>query len=537
MADPNAPLPGSQQGTLANNTLLELLNRMVVAQENQADRLADMQEKQAAQFDRLADRLADMQEKQAERDAKILHSLEALNAASSRRARRLEKQPEHLKFSLPHGSDRPESPRDYSSVKSTPSRPPLRSERYDTQHYRKLYTTHKDKFGPQGLANLLSLISPALAQEWVKLCSTDEDKEHIQLVFTSYREAMAKIADKGGFSLSDREKGAEKYYQCMVDALVTAVQDTSELGNRLPIRWFSSFESPMQGKRKPDGIFVEASAGISSKDWHSVIAAMEIKGSTGSESVLRGQLIQDFLDMSRDQARKLAIGLGVSGKLMVSMYLCDFREIMYSHLGILPSEDNTSPDNANIAVIRALRLFYSHLDPTYGYLIPQRGGIIPGFSISNALYGGYVRFDKSNYADRTLNIDKLRSFSGRRDRLGAARSWLFRVNFPSLEAGKGLEEHLILKVNQDILSEREGEVHQRVLDMNVPYVPGLLVAAYPDKTSQYSHWEILLIEDAGMPIRKYLAWENALHACNLVDIFAGYSHTLLAANAGSGGAF
>ncbi|KAJ2848966.1 hypothetical protein GGI22_005629, partial [Coemansia erecta] len=96
------------------------------------------------------------------------------------------------------------------------------------------------------------------------------------------------------------------------------------------------------------------------------------------------------------------------------------------------------------------------------------------------------------------------------------------------------DNNRIVKVHWCLPENSEIAIHRRVLEMEIPYVPKLLSSVTVKHPFDAMRGELLKIDDAGISIA------DAIIGCNIpshtvIDLFAGYSNTILAASSGRGG--
>ncbi|KAJ2358402.1 hypothetical protein GGF43_000830 [Coemansia sp. RSA 2618] len=105
--------------------------------------------------------------------------------------------------------------------------------------------------------------------------------------------------------------------------------------------WEDRHVTPMQNLRKPDGILLAGVRGLETR-WSSVVAPIELKSSAygHEDNHLRGQLIQDFRDMSEHQPRRFILGLAGAGQEM-----CEVRVYLHMSLGLFYRDFNNNNNN------------------------------------------------------------------------------------------------------------------------------------------------------------------------------------------------
>ncbi|KAJ2125246.1 hypothetical protein IW147_001145 [Coemansia sp. RSA 720] len=365
--------------------------------------------------------------------------------------------------------------------------------------------------------------------------------DDIDLVGTITRKYRLNMRDEATRVSSSVALGSEPYYQRAIGVLSETIQ--RELQSReVPcrLRWHDSHNSPMDNTRKPDGVFMENSHDFTNRDWRRVVVAVEIKGNRASakDAVLRGQILQDFIDMAMDQPRLFAIGLGISRDGDVTVYIATGDGIYAGYVGRLPCESNPANSTDGHDVVRLLIAIATKMDCNYGYVVPQPNKLNGGVDLRKLVpaFGRTANALSAEYDNAHIYIEDMRAFSGRRNYAIGTRSWLFYVqlDYRSGEKQPHYKNRHILKIHWHEVDAREGEVHKQAIEVGAPYIPPLLLAG---NISSAQNWEALLMGDAGTSIRDHIIWNDPLQAKLVLDMFVGYSHTLLAANAGDGQCF
>ncbi|KAJ2830071.1 hypothetical protein IWW50_000498 [Coemansia erecta] len=155
--------------------------------------------------------------------------------------------------------------------------------------------------------------------------------------------------------------------------------------------WEDRHVTPMQNLRKPDGILLAGVRGLETR-WSSVVAPIELKSSAygHEDNHLRGQLIQDFRDMSEHQPRRFILGLAGAGQEMceVRVYLHMSLGLFYSTVGILPSSGEVSNKHKNF--VRFVLMLYEMLPRDSGFQLQKDTSLLSGNASCNAEATGAV---------------------------------------------------------------------------------------------------------------------------------------------------
>ncbi|KAI9504880.1 hypothetical protein BX070DRAFT_99085 [Coemansia spiralis] len=298
-------------------------------------------------------------------------------------------------------------------------------------------------------------------------------------------------------------------------------------GSHQQLRWSDQHKTPMSNRRKPDGILFASSPGRAA-NWQNTAVAIEVKdeNSTSNSNVLMGQLFQDFLDMAEDQPRHFVIGLTISGDYEANAWLCTPSNLFNCRLGKLLSD---KPDFEHHNFVYFLFVLYQQLPKDYGFLVNNRYGLTSAFSVADMLSS---TANSGYFEDKMIAIEGGKAFSGRHNVLSGSRSWVY---YARIEVPEGQSERVIFKFHWHGVGRSEAGVHRQVLNTGVPYVPQLLYSSGIDTRiesllfNEYTG-EILIIEDCGMGLWQFADSVIDKDCCRLIDMFAGYVHTLLAAS-------
>ncbi|KAJ2570348.1 hypothetical protein IW140_002441 [Coemansia sp. RSA 1813] len=171
------------------------------------------------------------------------------------------------------------------------------------------------------------------SQAWNSSSDDGLDDSHINEVVANYLVEEPSVDRSSG-------DGSEKTYQSMLNVLMKSVEAhlVSSFNEHLDIRWVDTHSNPMPNGRNPDGALVVSGSGVQ-PEWAYTVTTFEIKGSKDSadSEMLRGQLLANLRDMSRNQPRRYSLGLTISKGGEVQVYLCTLRKVFYAPLGCLPN--------------------------------------------------------------------------------------------------------------------------------------------------------------------------------------------------------
>ncbi|KAJ2607607.1 putative RNA helicase, partial [Coemansia sp. RSA 1804] len=184
--------------------------------------------------------------------------------------------------------------------------------------------------------------------------------------------------------------------------------------------------------RKPDKGFLTTSD--FSPEWRNIVATVEIKGSdmASDHHHLRGQILQNFIDMAELQPRRFMIGLSLAGNRDVRLYVCVPGGIYYTLLGRLPQVVPTSslltPNET--CVITFLLFLHSQLGKDCGYLTRRNSGLPGEFSLADIM--GIEHVESKLPSQTTIYIDyanKNEKVFGRHRHLNGQRTWAYPAQY------------------------------------------------------------------------------------------------------------
>ncbi|KAJ2844116.1 hypothetical protein IWW36_005306, partial [Coemansia brasiliensis] len=353
-------------------------------------------------------------------------------------------------------------------------------------------------------------------------------KEDIDEILDSY----ASKCDDDGLKMAGGKIG-EKTYQAAFGVLAEAVQ--SHLSNSSKIKpgmyWYDTHNMHLKcdndTTRKPDGGFtVSKRCGPS---WQNLSVVVEIKGDElkNDSHWIRGQVLCDFRDMSQSEPRRFMVGLAVARHGSVRVYLYTPGRIYSASLGCLPLTAGDKAAEGASEVVAFLLLLHKQLPMDSGYLAKRKG-----------IFSTWLNFSElADAREQKRPSPSVRHYCsevyGRHSHLNAQQTWVYPVQYEA--AGeKGIA---FFKFQWEFENDDETAIHEFLLARKVPHVPELLFSTrITAKGFASDDWvckgEAMLIDDAGESIiSKFGGGELLLSDAEIVDIFAGYTHTLIAAAA------
>ncbi|KAJ2560504.1 hypothetical protein GGH12_004751, partial [Coemansia sp. RSA 1822] len=338
---------------------------------------------------------------------------------------------------------------------STPIKLQKVAAKYDTAHYHGLGREYDSEGVPT------EHLFERLGEGWLDAYNAVRDTDCTAVANSTRR--FCQRRSYGDLPLED-------YRQTVVHELFKAIEARlmrQRRNDTTVLCWEDRHDCPMSNGRKPDGILQARVYGLDT-DWQSVVVSVELKSAEHGhgDNHLRGQIFQNFLDMSEDQPRRYMLGLAVADKFM-------FSDIPNCEL----------PDTGS--------------------------------------------------SSTTVKVSGRKAFGGRHGMLTGPQSWIYRAQIGGAD---GSTTSAIFKFIWHPKDGSEVAVHKKVQEMGIPYIPRLLHSAtiaarnQGQNSEEILQGEILVIEDAGLSVYDF-AFDVIRdgRSNRLVDIFAGYMHTLLAA--------
>ncbi|KAJ2505217.1 hypothetical protein GGI11_007086, partial [Coemansia sp. RSA 2049] len=340
-----------------------------------------------------------------------------------------------------------------------------------------------------GLSDGLGMISKEWSQAWDNIdnASTLRNSPNAKKILSAYR-------NNKGVALLNHQSASEPIYQTAFDHLAKAVEQlslTNSSGESTGLRWVDTHKIRVSGGgnpgRYPDGGFFTAKSAQGTQ-WHDMVAVIEIKKSKdpADSDNLRGQIMQGLIDMATFRPRRFSFGISLGNGGKIYVYIC-------------------VPDNIYVALLVEL----------------------PGAFALDKIVG--IESDKK---DTSMNTSiNIRTPSGgevlgRHRSLEGPRTWIY----PSCRFDY---QDAVLKFQWIPEGNLESEVHRFVLAKGVPHVPKLLFAAgvsgrQSDRDVPFVG-EVLVFENVGNKVSSLFDSAGSSMEKRVVDIFAAYAHTLIAA--------
>ncbi|KAJ2599854.1 hypothetical protein H4R99_003546 [Coemansia sp. RSA 1722] len=272
----------------------------------------------------------------------------------------------------------------------------------------------------------------------------------------------------------------------------------------------------------------------------------EIKGSSADSNcdVVRGQLLQDFMDMAEVLPRRFMVGMTLTRGAEIQLYACVPGGIYNAPLGSLNLTDaqltgssKAEPTAGQLNVVRFLLFLHQQLAQDCGYLTGYNTGFPCDFRLENIVPFSVGKHSKLG-PTTTIRLNYMRTGDitvlGRHKYLRGQRTWVY----PAQYRDETCEEYTdaFFKFQWGFASELETDVHQYVLERGVPHVPKLLYTASIEgkgaasKNAQKYKGEAIVMENVGKGVQTvFVKNDVSMSDAEVIDMFAGYVHTLFAA--------
>ncbi|KAJ2562344.1 hypothetical protein IW140_006438 [Coemansia sp. RSA 1813] len=385
-----------------------------------------------------------------------------------------------------------------------------------------------DKFGTEWYVSL--------SKAYDKFCKLTDLPESLRMVSEGWREAWVNASAKTTLDNSPVVKKILMTYRKLCkDARATlAHAGAAETTYQMTFGKLAEARGSGPG-RFPDGSFFIAQSPRCK--WHDMVAVVEIKSSREAKlsHLLRGQIIQGFIDMAESRPRRFAFGISLGHQGEIHVYVCLPDGIHIASLGKLPLAKSTRASLANEQRVVAFLLFlYQQIAKDAGFLTRSAVSLPGEFALAD-IVGISPCEDNALPPDTMIHLGlDSDGVLGRHRCLKGPRTWLY----PECRIGG---KRAVFKFQWLPDGALESAVHQFVLAKGVPYVPALLYAATVASNQSSSSssssgkgtdippplpiGEALVVEDVG---------SSVLSAFNkpeveIIDIFAAYTHTLISA--------
>ncbi|KAJ2654090.1 hypothetical protein IWW48_006314, partial [Coemansia sp. RSA 1200] len=420
-----------------------------------------------------------------------------------------------------------------SSFDSTPQKNNLKADQFDRKWYSDLSKSHSSFFKEAHLPVALGMVSKDWRKEWNRINNDAalRASEVAKKILSVYRR-------KPEIKALDHRKTSEKAYQTAFDHLATAVNrfaPTNPNDGRIGLRWLNSHKTQFSNHgstgRFPDGSFFTAKS-TRGTQWQDLVVVVEIKGSSeaAESDVLRGQIIQGLIDMATDRPRRFSFALSLGHKGEIRVYICTPDQIYVSLLGKLPLGQGSSEHMLNDRRVVLFILFlYEQTAKDCGFLTRDAVPLPGEFSLGKIVGMTSVSHSSLLNSSISINMDSNSEVLGRHRILEGPRTWLY----PNCTFNG---EKAVFKFQWIPEGDLESTVHQFIVDKGIPHIPKLLFAATvtDSESSRVApcRGEVMVIEDVGRSVAKIfddIDSSSIRGQMRVVDVFAAYVHTLIAA--------
>ncbi|KAJ2174197.1 hypothetical protein GGH16_001433, partial [Coemansia sp. RSA 560] len=392
---------------------------------------------------------------------------------------------------------------------------------------------------------------PFMSVTWDIASTTESLSESvdIQQILADYRNACTAINEK----LKVR-KVSEPTYQAAFGALAMAVQNyvAAKPGVQQGLYWYDTHKTQIKRGddryRMPDGSF--STTNLPALEWSDIAVVVEIKNDdmTSTAHHVRGQILQDFIDMTETLPRRFMIGLTLAQHGDICVYVCVPGGVYSAQLGSLhlagktkPSTDNANPTVDDQRVVAFLLLLQERLCKDSGHLTGKNMRLPVKFSfgdIPDTLTDG----KSSDMLQSTTVCPELSEkdvakggIYGRHWHLRGQRTWVYPAQLKRKIADQPDEiDDVFFKFQWSFDGDGEIDVHRFVLERGVPHVPKLLHTAIIEGKAYGTHGpkfkgEAMVMEYVGKSVKSLFGNDTLCTPSKIIDIFAGYVHTLVAA--------
>ncbi|KAJ2244038.1 hypothetical protein GGH97_003331, partial [Coemansia sp. RSA 475] len=263
---------------------------------------------------------------------------------------------------------------------------------------------------------------------------------------------------------------------------------------------------------------------------------------------VRGQILQDFIDMTETLPRRFMIGLTLAQHGEICVYVCVPGGVYSAQLGSLhlagktkPSTDNANPTVDDQRVVAFLLLLQERLCKDSGHLTGKNMRLPVKFSfgdIPDTLTDG----KSSDMLQSTTVCPELSEkdvakggIYGRHWHLRGQRTWVYPAQLKRKITDQPDEiDDVFFKFQWSFDGDGEIDVHRFVLERGVPHVPKLLHTAIIEGKAYGTHGpkfkgEAMVMEYVGKSVKSLFGNDTLCTPSKIIDIFAGYVHTLVAA--------
>ncbi|KAJ2532077.1 hypothetical protein IWW43_003390 [Coemansia sp. RSA 1935] len=438
-----------------------------------------------------------------------------------------------------------------SAYTGTPQTSAQKPDKFDDKWYIDLSEKNDDICKAVDLSQIFDILGKDWCKAWDIASTTESLSESvdIQQILADYRNACTAINEK----LKVR-KVSEPTYQAAFGALAMAVQNyvAAKPGLQQGLYWYDTHKTQIKRGddryRMPDGSF--STTNLPALEWSDIAVVVEIKNDDMASTAhhVRGQILQDFIDMTETLPRRFMIGLTLAQHGDICVYVCVPGGVYSAQLGSLhlagktkPSTDNANPTVDDQRVVAFLLLLQERLCKDSGHLTGKNMRLPVKFSfgdIPDTLTDG----KSSDMLQSTTVCPELSEkdvakggIYGRHWHLRGQRTWVYPAQLKRKIADQPDEiDDVFFKFQWSFDGDGEIDVHRFVLERGVPHVPKLLHTAIIEGKAYGTHspkfkGEAMVMEYVGKSVKSLFGNDTLCTPSKIIDIFAGYVHTLVAA--------
>ncbi|KAJ2347027.1 hypothetical protein GGF43_004851, partial [Coemansia sp. RSA 2618] len=430
----------------------------------------------------------------------------------------------------------------------TPSEAIPKHSKFDKDCYIELSQTYNDICYQSSVSEIIGMLGDGWGDAWKSF--TPGQNKFRSSDITSIKKAYSRGCGAAIQTALSRGKVSEPTYQTAFGELAKAVQSHPvSMHKGVPgMFWRDTHNAHLatSGKnyRMPDGSFLT----VDTEDpkWQDIVVTVEIKGDDmkNDNAHIRGQILQNFINMADMQPRRFMIGLTLAKGREIYLLACMPGGMYSARLGKLPLGGNAALTGDERTVIKFLIFLYQKIRIDGGFLTgcsPRLPGEFDLCDIVGAEQAGGV-LQRDTHIHISLDGDVRGGVYGRHRHIKGQRTWAYPARYELGNLKRATRKRkrsevveAFFKFQWGFDSEGEIDVHQFVLDRNVPYVPKLLYAASVETNEggnggQKYKGEAVITENVGKSIERIFENDiSATRVVTIIDIFAGYVHTLIAA--------
>ncbi|KAJ2798912.1 hypothetical protein H4R20_004643 [Coemansia guatemalensis] len=434
------------------------------------------------------------------------------------------------------------------STFATPSTNMTQPAQFTKADYCKLSKAYKSISYKSKFPEVLDMLNNGWHNSWGNFASGKTRGQYASAnkILQGYASKCANI-----WSKLAADRVSEDTYQSAFGYLASAIESCLPKNPKpLPrLYWKDTHTTPMKRlsgvSRKPDGGFFTHDSEI--LNWTDLAVVVEVKSDDmrNDHDHIRGQLVQDFIDMATILPRRFMIGLTLASRGVIDVHFCLPSGIYTAHLGSLPltgpnkPKSNTARLSARsikwtedeMRVVMFISFLYCQSHSDCGYLTGRNSDYPWTFSLKDILGATKDKSDKSPLS-KIISLEYREDGSGvlgRHKYLKGQRTWVYLAKYD------GGNNRAFFKFQWVFDGESEIDIHRFVLKRRVPNVPKVFCGASiggggSSAENQKYVGQAIVMEEVGDTIRSAFGKRQLVKSdAEIIDLFAGYVHTLIAA--------